>query len=102
MARRSRRVATTARAIYWGEFRAIVGLKVVVAAELDPHSHLTKKRAAIAAFEFPHTDLFERAEYAVDLALRAVRGDIRPVMAAFGCRMIDIFPTSREPMPAPA
>jgi microcystin degradation protein MlrC len=83
--------------------RAIVGPKVVVAAELDPHSHLTKKRVAnadiLAAFlEFPHTDFFERAEHVVDLALRAVRGDIRPVMAAFDCRMIDIFPTSREPM----
>ena len=83
--------------------RAIVGPKVVVAAELDPHSHLTRKRVAnadiLAAFlEFPHTDFLQRAEHVVDLALRAVRGEIRPVMAAFDCRMIDIFPTSREPM----
>jgi microcystin degradation protein MlrC len=83
--------------------RAIVGPKVVVAAELDPHSHLTKKRVAnadiLAAFlEFPHTDFLERADHVVDLALRAVRGEIRPAMAAFDCRMIDIFPTSREPM----
>src|ERR1700688_963223 len=39
--------------------RAIVGPTVVVAAELDPHSHLTRKRLAnadiLAAFlEFPH------------------------------------------------
>ena len=34
----------------------------------------------------------------VDLALRTLRGEIRPVMAAFDCRMIDVFPTSREPM----
>ena len=83
--------------------RAIVGPTVVVAAELDPHSHLTRKRLAnaniLAAFlEFPHTDFLERAEHVVDLALRAVRGEIRPAMAAFDCRMIDIFPTSREPM----
>src|SRR5580658_2673631 len=83
--------------------RALVGPDVVVAAELDPHSHLTKKRVAnadiLAAFlEFPHTDFLERAEHVVDLALRAVHGEIRPVMAAFDCRMIDIFPTSREPM----
>jgi microcystin degradation protein MlrC len=83
--------------------RAIVGGNVVVAAELDPHSHLTRKRVAnadiLAAFlEFPHTDFLDRAEHLVDLALRAVRGEIRPVMAAFDCRMIDIFPTSREPM----
>src|SRR5271168_863508 len=83
--------------------RAIVGPTVVVAAELDPHSHLTRKRVAnadiLAAFlEYPHTDFLDRAEHVVDLALRAVRGEIRPVMAAFDCRMIDIFPTSREPM----
>jgi microcystin degradation protein MlrC len=83
--------------------RAIVGPTVVVAAELDPHSHLTGKRMAnadiLAAFlEYPHTDFLERAEHVVDLALRAVRGEIRPVMAAFDCRMIDFFPTSREPM----
>jgi len=81
----------------------VFGPTVVVAAELDPHSHLTRKRVAnadiLAAFlEYPHTDFLERAEHVVDLALRAMRGEIRPVMAAFDCRMIDIFPTSREPM----
>ena len=83
--------------------RSIVGPKVLVAAELDPHSHLTKKRIAnadiLAAFlEFPHTDFVERAEHVVDLALRTLRGEIRPVMAAFDCKMIDVYPTSREPM----
>jgi microcystin degradation protein MlrC len=83
--------------------RAIVGPQVLIAAELDPHSHLTKKRVAkadiLAAFlEFPHTDFVERAEHVVDLALRTLRGEIKPVMSAFDCRMIDVFPTSREPM----
>lgn len=82
--------------------REIVGPDVVVAAELDPHSHLTPKRVAaadiLAAFlEFPHTDFVERAEHVVDLALRATRGEIRPVISTFDCRMIDVFPTSREP-----
>lgn len=83
--------------------REIVGPDVIVAAELDPHSHLTAKRVAaaniLAAFlEFPHTDFLERAEHVVDLALRATRGEIRPVISTFDCRMIDVFPTSREPM----
>ncbi|HET7413100.1 MAG TPA: M81 family metallopeptidase [Pararhizobium sp.] len=83
--------------------RAIVGPDVIVAAELDPHSHLTKKRVAaadiLAAFlEFPHTDFYERGEHVVDLALRATRGEIKPVISTFDCRMIDVFPTSREPM----
>lgn len=83
--------------------RGIVGPDVLIAAELDPHSHLTKKRVAnadiLAAFlEFPHTDFYERGEHVVDLALRTLRGEIRPRMATFDCRMIDVFPTSQEPM----
>ena len=83
--------------------RAIVGPDALIAAEFDPHSHLTKKRVAkadiLAAFlEFPHTDFVARAEHVVDLALRTLRGEIRPVMASFDCRMIDVFPTSRDPM----
>jgi microcystin degradation protein MlrC len=83
--------------------RAIVGPDVPVAAELDPHSHLTRKRVAnadiLASFlEFPHTDFVERGEHVVDLALRTLRGEIRPVISTFDCRMIDVYPTSREPM----
>ena len=83
--------------------RAIVGPDLIIAAELDPHSHLTAKRvkhANILAYflEFPHTDFYERGEHLVDLALRAIRGEIKPVMSVFDCRMIDVFPTSREPM----
>jgi microcystin degradation protein MlrC len=83
--------------------RAIVGPEVIIAAELDPHSHLTAKRVAnaniLAYFlEFPHTDFFERGEHLVDLALRAIRSEIKPVISVFDCRMIEVFPTSREPM----
>ena len=83
--------------------RAIVGPKVLIAAELDPHSHLTGRRLAnadiLAAFlEFPHTDFAERGEHVVELALRTLRGEIHPVTSAFDCRMIDVYPTSREPM----
>jgi microcystin degradation protein MlrC len=83
--------------------RAMVGPAVVIAAELDPHSHLTPRRMAaadiLAAFlEFPHTDFYERGEHVVDLALRTLRGEIAPVMSGFDCRMIAVLPTSREPM----
>ena len=71
--------------------------------ELDPHSHLTAKRVAaadiLAAFlEFPHTDFYERGEHVVELGLAAARGEIKPVISTFDCRMIDVLPTSREPM----
>lgn len=83
--------------------RRMVGPGVVIAAELDPHSHLTPLRVEsadiLAAFlEFPHTDFVERAEHLVDLALRAARGEITPVISTHDCRMIDVFPTNREPM----
>lgn len=83
--------------------RDIVGPDVVIASELDPHSHLTPKRVAaaniLAAFlEFPHTDFYERGEHVVELGLAAARGKIKPVISTFDCRMIQILPTSREPM----
>jgi microcystin degradation protein MlrC len=83
--------------------RTLVGPKAVIACEFDPHSHLTPKRVAacniMAAFlEFPHTDFYERGEHVVELALSALRGEIRPVISTFDCLMIAVFPTSREPM----
>lgn len=83
--------------------RSIVGPSVLIAAEFDPHSHLTSRRIEnldlMATFlEFPHTDFEERGEHVVDLALKTLRGEIQPVMSTFDCRMITIFPTSREPM----
>ncbi|TIT07066.1 MAG: M81 family metallopeptidase, partial [Mesorhizobium sp.] len=83
--------------------RAIVGPKVVIASEFDPHSHLTPKRVAacdIMAYflEFPHTDFYERGEHVVELGLAAARGEIEPVISTFDCRMIQVLPTSREPM----
>ncbi len=73
--------------------REIVGPEAIIGAEHDLHCHLTPKRVAAADLivlfkEFPHTDFLARAEELVDLALRAARREIRPVMALFDCRMI--------------
>ena len=83
--------------------RALVGPNVIVAASLDPHSHLTKLRVVmadiLAAFqEFPHTDFVTRADHVVKLALRAARREIKPRISTFDCRMIDVFPTNQQPM----
>ena len=83
--------------------REIVGPEVLVCAELDPHSHLTGKRVAAADFfvffkEFPHTDFVDRAEDLWRIAVDTLEGRATPVMSIFDCRMIDVFPTSREPM----
>ncbi len=83
--------------------RAIVGPKSVIGASFDPHSHLSQKRVAnadvITVFkEFPHTDFVEAGEACVDLVLRTIKGDIRPVISVFDVRLLDVLPTSQEPM----
>src|SRR5437588_3349008 len=62
--------------------RGLAGSRTVIAAELDPHSHLSAKRVAnsdilVAFKEVPHIDFADRAEEVVELALRAARGEIR-------------------------
>jgi len=76
---------------------------VPVGVELDPHCHMTRKRVRNATLiicfkEFPHTDFVARGEEVVELTLRAMRGEIRPVMSLFDCRMIGSFPTTIQPM----
>ncbi len=81
---------------------AIVGPDVVVGAELDPHSHLTREMVdsadlLIAFKEYPHTDVLERAIELVDLCAAKAEGKIRPVASMFDCEMIVTVHTSREP-----
>lgn len=85
--------------------RAIVGPDVPVFAELDPHSHLTTKRVAnatalVAFKEFPHTDFVDRAEDLWKIAVGTLKGAVKPVMSVFDPMMIDVFPTSQNPMRA--
>lgn len=83
--------------------RAVVGPDVLICAEMDPHSHLTARRVAALDFfvvfkEFPHTDFVDRAEDLWRIAVDTLEGRVRPVVSVFDCRMIDVFPTSRQPM----
>ena len=83
--------------------REIVGPDCKIGATFDPHSHLSDLRVrcadVITVFkEFPHTDFVEAAEACVELTLCAARGEIAPDIQVFDVRMIDILPTTREPM----
>lgn len=83
--------------------RALVGPDVTIAAEFDPHSHLTALRVSkadllIAFKEFPHTDFVDRAYDLVNLAVQHIKGEIVPMKSVFDCRMIEVLPTSGEPM----
>ena len=82
--------------------RALVGPQVPIGVELDPHCHLTEKRVRLANAiilykEYPHIDFVERAEELVTIIVRTIRGEIRPVMSLYDCRMIELVPTTREP-----
>lgn len=79
--------------------RAIVGPKCVIGVELDPHCHLTLKRVRLADIiilykEFPHTDVVDRAEEVLDLVLKTIRGQAKPVMSVYDCRQIQSYPTT--------
>ncbi len=85
-----------------GRVREIVGPKAIIGVELDPHCHLTEKRVrgadAIILFkEYPHIDFVERAEELVTIVVKAIRREIKPVMSLYDCRMLELFPTTREP-----
>ncbi|MBB4952352.1 microcystin degradation protein MlrC [Agrobacterium vitis] len=88
---------------FLSRIREIIGPDVLLCAELDPHSHLTEKRCNAADFfvvfkEFPHTDFVDRARDLWKIAVDTLEGRVKPQMSVFDCRMIDVFPTSREPM----
>ena len=82
--------------------RRMVGPKVVVGAELDPHNHLTSAMLEnadllIAFKEYPHTDILDRAYELVDLCAAQVEGKVRPVASAVDCEMLVTMHTSRDP-----
>ncbi len=83
--------------------RQAVGPEVPIGVELDLHTHLSQAmldNASLMVFfkEYPHIDIAERAEEVFTITLAAARGEVTPVMSAYDCRMINRFPTSREPM----
>ncbi|WP_283176659.1 M81 family metallopeptidase [Gemmobacter sp. 24YEA27] len=88
---------------FLARIREMIGPDVILCAEMDPHSHLTAKRVAALDFftvfkEFPHTDFVDRAEDLWRILVDTLEGRVSPVVSVFDCRMIDVFPTSREPM----
>jgi microcystin degradation protein MlrC len=82
--------------------RGMVGPKVVVGAELDPHNHLSPAMVdnadVLVAFkEYPHTDILERALELVDLCHAKAEGRARPVAAVADTDGLVIMHTSRQP-----
>ncbi|WP_118184339.1 M81 family metallopeptidase [Paraburkholderia phosphatilytica] len=82
--------------------REVVGPRVVIGAELDPHAHLSQTmvdqaNVLVAYKEYPHTDIYPRAKELVDLCARTAAGAIHPVAAIADTGMVVPMHTTREP-----
>lgn len=83
--------------------RDIVGPEVAIGGLLDPHCHLTPEMVAstdllIAYKEYPHFDVFDRAQELWNLTLAVAERRSRPVASVADCRMIAFYYTPVEPM----
>ena len=83
--------------------RKRIGDDVPLLAELDLHGHQTQQKldaadALVYFKEYPHIDAVERAEEVFDIAEGMLTGGVKPAMAMHDCRMLGIYPTTREPM----
>jgi microcystin degradation protein MlrC len=81
--------------------RAQVGPGVRIGIELDLHAHLDQRlldAADLIVFykAYPHIDYAERADDLFTLMRRTLGGEIEPVMALFDCKVMGLFPTTRE------
>lgn len=88
-----------------GEVRAIAGARAKIGVLFDPHCDITQTLidtadVLITYKEYPHTDIDERASELIALIVDAAEGKIDPVMALYDCRMLGIYPTTRQPMKA--
>jgi microcystin degradation protein MlrC len=83
--------------------RDIVGPEAVIGVELDLHCHLSPSKIQSADIvitykEYPHIDMNARARELFDLAVATKLGNVRPTTALFECRMVGLYPTSRQPL----
>ena len=86
-----------------GRVRQIIGADIPLLAELDLHGHQTQAKLDAADVliyfkEYPHVDSQARAHEVFDIAQRMVEDGLRPCMAMHNCRMLGIYPTTREPL----
>ncbi len=83
--------------------RQRVGDDIPILAELDLHGHMTQCKLNAADVliyfkEYPHIDAVERAHELFDIAVGMLERNLKPTMAMFDCKMMGIYPTTREPM----
>jgi microcystin degradation protein MlrC len=83
--------------------RELVGSATSIGVELDLHCSITREMLdnadVIVTFkEYPHIDSVERAQEVFDLCVAQQRGEIKPAMAVYDTRMINMWRTPMEPV----
>lgn len=83
--------------------RELIGPHTPLLAELDLHGHQTQAKLDSADVliyfkEYPHIDAIERAHELFDIAEKMVLHGTKPTMAMHDCKMLGIYPTTREPL----
>lgn len=83
--------------------RQIVGPRIPIGVQLDPHCHFTEtlrtQASLVVAYkEYPHTDIVESLREVWTLTLATAAGRISPVMLAQECRVVALWHTQREPV----
>lgn len=81
--------------------RALVGPDVRIGLELDLHAHIDQvliDATDLIVFykAYPHIDYGERADDLFELMRRTLAGEIDPKMALFDCKVMGLFPTTRQ------
>jgi microcystin degradation protein MlrC len=83
--------------------RRVAGDGATIGVLLDPHCDLPvslveASDVLVTYREYPHIDIDVRAGELATLVLDTAAGQIDPTTAVFDCRMLGLYPTSREPM----
>lgn len=83
--------------------RTLVGPDVPVGVELDLHANVTRQMIECcdivsACKEYPHTDWHDEAGRLLRLLECTARREIRPAIAFAPVPMLQLFPTTQEPM----
>tara|TARA_R110001599_G_scaffold353465_1_gene593122 strand:- start:35115 stop:36554 length:1440 start_codon:yes stop_codon:yes gene_type:complete len=82
--------------------RELLGSAVVLGVLLDLHASITDKLLQHATLvtaikEYPHTDFPETARQLVDISMRCVRGDVKPVTAFVPLPLFSLWHTPQQP-----
>ena len=83
--------------------RERIGADIPLLAELDLHGHQTQCKLDAADVliyykEYPHVDAVKRARELFAIAVKMLEEGLQPAMAMHDCKMLGIYPTTREPM----